>query len=125
MEEEDVRTAEGAEDGDGEDDDEELEAGVPSLFASSRVFMSREVNVEVLLFVIRACGGKQSAVGWDGVGSPFDLDDPEITHVIVDRPTQKKRILSREYVQPQWVFDSINTGVLLPCVEYAVGAKLP
>ena len=125
LEEEASRTAEGREDGEQDDEEEEIEAGVPTLFSSLRVFMSREVNVEVLLFVIRACGGKQSSVGWEGPSSPFDATDPDITHMIVDRPTQKKRLLSREYVQPQWVFDSVNTGVLLPCVEYAVGAKLP
>ena len=27
--------------------------------------------------------------------------------------------------RPQWVFDSVNTGVLLPTPEYGVGAKLP
>ena len=44
-------------------------------------------------------GAKASSVGWDGAGSPFDSNDAEITHEVVDRPSQKKRILSREYVQ--------------------------
>lgn len=30
-----------------------------------------------------------------------------------------------EYIQPQYVFDSVNTGVLLPASLYNVGRKLP
>jgi hypothetical protein len=33
--------------------------------------------------------------------------------------------ISREYVQPQWVYDSINNLFLLPPELYAVGAQLP
>lgn len=40
---------------------------------------------------------------------------------IVDRPTQGRRFLSREYVQPQWVYDSINARIILPVEEYLVG----
>jgi pescadillo protein len=45
--------------------------------------------------------------------------DPAITHHVVDRPIQTHRLLSREYVQPQWVFDSFNTRALLPTLPYA------
>lgn len=40
---------------------------------------------------------------------------------IVDRPTQGHRFLSREYVQPQWVFDCINARIILPTDDYFVG----
>ena len=67
------------------------------------------------------------AVGWDGAGSPFAKENTAITHEIVDRPVQKdaKTQLSRMYIQPQWVFDSINAAVLLPCHEYEAGQTLP
>ena len=43
---------------------------------------------------------------------------------MVDRPSQAHRFLSRQYVQPQWVFDSCNFRVLMPAELYAPG-KVP
>lgn len=40
---------------------------------------------------------------------------------IVDRPTQGHIFLSREYVQPQWVYDCVNARIILPTVAYLVG----
>merc|ERR1719356_870518 len=34
-------------------------------------------------------------------------------------------VAGREYVQPQWVFDSFNTGVMLPIGMYAPGKAPP
>lgn len=44
---------------------------------------------------------------------------------IVDRPTQGHKFLSRQYVQPQWVFDSANFRVLAQPELYAVGVVPP
>lgn len=44
---------------------------------------------------------------------------------MVDRPRQGHRHLSREYVQPQWVFDSANFRVLAQPSRYAPGAAPP
>jgi len=48
-----------------------------------------------------------------------------VTHWVADRPSIRGRLLRAEYVQPQWVLDSINAGLLLPPAMYAVGGKLP
>ncbi|CAE6462861.1 unnamed protein product [Rhizoctonia solani] len=99
----------------------------PLLFSSLTIFISRETPRPLLEFVIRAFGGR---VGWPatlGVGSPFDENDPAITHVIVDRPLNGGTTPAgrRKYVQPQWVIDSINAGRLLVEDTYAQGKILP
>ena len=43
-----------------------------------------------------------------------------ITHVVTDRENLKQK-KTKEYVQPQWVYDSINNSMLLGVKEYAVG----
>ncbi|KAL0055526.1 hypothetical protein WJX82_001523 [Trebouxia sp. C0006] len=103
-----------------QDDDE---AGIcERLFKGLVFFLGREVPREQLLFVIRAFGG---VVAWQGEGSPMDESDERITHQIVDRPTQGHKFLSRQYVQPQWVFDSTNFRVLAKAELYAVGTVPP
>eukprot|EP00898_Chlorokybus_atmophyticus_P005915 jgi/Chlat1/6324/Chrsp44S05895 len=92
------------------------------LFSGLVFFLAREVPREALLFVIRAFGG---TVGWQGEGSPFDESDTSITHQVVDRPTQGHRYLSRQYVQPQWAFDSVNQKFLLPVDAYLPGCVPP
>ncbi len=81
-----------------------------------------QVPREVLLLAIRAFGG---VAGWAGEGSPLAEGDEAITHQVVDRPAQGHRFLGREYVQPQWVFDSANWRVLADARLYAPGAPPP
>jgi hypothetical protein len=45
--------------------------------------LSREVPKHWMEFLIISCNGK---VGWEGVGSPYLMTDPTITHHIIDRP---------------------------------------
>ncbi|CAK0802626.1 unnamed protein product, partial [Prorocentrum cordatum] len=80
------------------------------------------------------CGGA-AEVGWErgasgsgraAPGSAFAVDHEKITHQVVDRPAEQLEIRpGREYVQPQWVFDSFNVGCLLPVAPYAPGRSLP
>lgn len=55
------------------------------------------------------------------------MDDPRITHELVDRPggPSDVRRLGRAYVQPQWVYDCLNAAELLPITQYLPGATLP
>ncbi|KAG2771719.1 Pescadillo [Phytophthora cactorum] len=93
-----------------------------SLFSGLTFFLSREVPSACLELVLRSHG---ATLGWDGEGSPFDEKSSRITHHIMDRPHQGHRYFNREYVQPQWVFDSVNNGMLLPLTRYVPGAELP
>jgi len=96
-----------------------------TLFEKCKFFISREVPREMFAFVIRACGG---LVSWDKslhAGSTYDVKDETITHQIVDRPNITEMIVNRIYVQPQWIFDSVNARKLLPVENYLPGSILP
>ncbi|KAL4869307.1 Pescadillo N-terminus-domain-containing protein [Aspergillus spectabilis] len=122
-----------------------------SLFAPFTFYISREAPKAPLEFILRAFGCKR--IGWDTVlgdgAFTHDETDPRITHQIVDRPSLPEsslpaipaaaedgagamqnvkpgtRIPGRTYVQPQWIWDSINEGKLLRPDLYAPGASLP
>ncbi|WOK97758.1 Pescadillo [Canna indica] len=104
------------------DDEDQETKECKNLFRNFKFFLSREVPRESLLFVIPAFGG---VVSWEGNGSPYKESDDTITHQIVDRPTQGHLFLSREYVQPQWVYDCINARIILPKEGYLVGRVPP
>lgn len=54
----------------------------------------------------------------------LDSNDSTITHVITDREgIQREK--TKEYVQPQWVYDCVNFNRLLNVKEYQVGKALP
>ncbi|KAJ8918791.1 hypothetical protein NQ315_011075 [Exocentrus adspersus] len=96
-----------------------------TLFKGLKFFLNREVPREPLVFIIRCFGGE---VSWNKtlfVGSTFDENDESITHQIVDRPSLEKQYISRYYIQPQWVFDSVNARQLLPVNKYFMGEILP
>ncbi|CAL5371802.1 unnamed protein product [Camellia sinensis] len=110
------------EDAPDEDEDDEETKECKTLFKNMKFFLSREVPRESLLFAIPAFGG---VVSWEGEVSPFNESDQSITHQIVDRPTQGHRFLSREYVQPQWVYDCVNARIILPVEDYLWGRVPP
>jgi len=92
---------------------------VTKLFEGLRFYLNRETFLHSLDFVIRSCGGD---VSWDG--KPYSEGDVSITHQVVDKDIDNSTMVpGREYVQPQWVYDSINSGILLPVHEYSSEVK--
>ncbi|KAI9762824.1 MAG: mRNA-binding ribosome synthesis protein [Chaenotheca gracillima] len=124
-------------------------AGV--LFAPFTFYLSRETPRRPLEFLLRAFGCKR--IGWDEVlgdgAFTTSENDPSITHQVVDRPplppnvllngnsesednvnevqqtVQRNRIPGRTYIQPQWIWDCVNSGKLMRPDIYAPGAELP
>lgn len=113
-----------------------------TLFSNFTFYLSRETPRQPLEFILRAFGAKR--IGWDAVlgSGAFTHNelDPSITHQIVDRPpivtegeedaqTSQKlkggRVPGRIYVQPQWIWDSINDEELKRVDLYGPGAQLP
>lgn len=72
------------------------------LFANLKFYLSTEVPRYSLEYVILAFGGQVS----------LEENDSTITHVITDRQNIKPQ-KTKEYVQPQWVYDSVNFEKLL------------
>ncbi|KAH6778707.1 pescadillo-like protein [Perilla frutescens var. hirtella] len=105
-----------------EDEDDLETQQCKNLFKNLKFFLSREAPRESLLFIIPAFGG---TVSWEGEGAPFEEFDQSITHQVVDRPSQGHKFLSREYIQPQWIYDCVNARIILPTEKYIVGCVPP
>jgi len=92
------------------------------VFSGMTFLLSREVPHTALEFVILCGGGKvESEIGLN----PSEVSSTRFTHQIVDRPALQGAALStRDYVQPQWVFDSFNSYHCVPVGPYAPG-KVP
>jgi len=80
------------------------------LFSGLCFYLSTEVPRYSLEYVILAFGGT------------VDLENNHagITHVITDRDNITKE-RTKEYIQPQWIYDSVNFNTLLNVKEYQVG----
>ncbi|XP_010008274.1 PREDICTED: pescadillo homolog, partial [Nestor notabilis] len=71
------------------------------LFEGLRFFLNREVPREPLAFVIRCFGA---------------MTGPRCS---------SRLVAGRYYLQPQWVFDSVNAKLCLPVADYFPGVLLP
>ncbi|CAI4038797.1 hypothetical protein SMKI_06G1450 [Saccharomyces mikatae IFO 1815] len=99
---------------------------VASLFSDFVFYVGREVPIDILEFLILSCGGSViSESTLDQIDNKADIDTSKITHHIVDRPVLKNKVAGRTYVQPQWIFDCINKGELVPANKYLPGEALP
>lgn len=119
------QSTENVEVGDNAVEDKEDEDPRLSVFKGKSIVIGRETPYIELEFVLRAAG---AALATREDDLPSDTPDRAVgyTHWIIDRPAVLGRQnMSIDYVQPQYVFDSINTGVLLPPSLYRPGAKLP
>lgn len=102
-----------------------------TLFSKFLFFVGREVPMDILELCILSAGGNLiSEVALDEmkINQPEaykSLDMSNITHQIVDRPKITSKVAGRTYIQPQWVFDSINKAELLPVNQYGPGETLP
>lgn len=118
-----------------------------TLFSNFTFFLSRETPRQPLEFILRSFGCKR--IGWDAVlgGGAFTHNelDPSITHQVVDKPPPQvspeeeqvednqtsqrigpgQRVPGRIYIQPQWIWDSVNDEELKRPDLYAPGASLP
>jgi len=100
--------------------------GDKRLLSGVIVYISREVPCSSLALLLQSMGAQISWASDDETASaPLAEDDPTITHQIVDRPSLNRLYMGRSYVQPQWVFDSLNAGKLLDTEPYRIGAELP
>lgn len=100
-------------------------ATLQRLFEGEHVWLGRETPLGSLEFVIRSLGGK---VSWYQCGNGAEVDDKDITLEVVDRlqlPSYASKFPERRFVQPQWVYDSVNACMQLPVEEYAIGKALP
>lgn len=130
-------------------------ATAAKLFEPFTFYLSRETPRHPIELIVKSFGCKRvgwdSLLG--EAGSYCNEDDPRITHQVVDRPDiplpsppetddtdglddgfddgapvvkkTNERVPGRIYVQPQWVWDSVNAGQLQRPDLYAPGATLP
>lgn len=99
--------------------------GLP--FQSLRVYVSREVPREPAETVLLSGGADILTLS----ATQEDVTAAPVTHCIVDRPPHNIQgvagsvVAGRDYVQPQWMLDSLNTRAALPVADYRAGAVLP
>ncbi|OBA27600.1 hypothetical protein HANVADRAFT_52057 [Hanseniaspora valbyensis NRRL Y-1626] len=95
-----------------------------TLFENFTFYIGREVSLDIIQFLILACGGKTICEA-DLDMSELKPDLSQVTHHICDRPVLRQRLANVVYIQPQWIFDSINKGELQAANLYLPGEKLP
>jgi len=96
---------------------------IKNLFKNCVFYISREVPSELFGLAIMSAGG---VYGDESENSPIQHDDPIITHYIVDRPKENMTMVpNKEYIQPQWILDCVNSAKLISIADYEPSKKLP
>ena len=103
---------------------EEENSKLKNLFKNYVFFIGREIQCkEIFQMIIQSCGGIFCD---ESEYSCYDSKDEHITHFVTDRPENVIEMKkNKEYVQPQWIFDSLNNRKLMPTSDYFPGKKLP
>jgi pescadillo len=79
------------------------------LFQQCVFFLNRETPIYSLQYLILSFGGIFATEDDEEL-----LKKYKITHHVLDRPLTGKLEPKIEYIQPQWVIDSLNNLYLLP-----------
>jgi pescadillo protein len=90
-----------------------------NLFDKMVFFLNREVPKYLIEPIILSFGGQCYS-------EDDEYNEQDITHIVIDRPITTDQLKkNKEYVQPQWIFDSINNSHLLATDNYKPGQVLP
>lgn len=90
------------------------------LFSKCVFLLNRETPIYILQHLILSFGGS--------FATEEDTDflaKHKVTHHVIDRPITGKLDSTRDYVQPQWIADSLNNLFLLPSQSYRPGVPPP
>lgn len=90
------------------------------LFSKNVFLLNRETPVYILQHLILSFGGIFATEEDQEL-----LAKNKVTHHVIDRPMVGKLDSTREYVQPQWLIDSINNLFQLPTQPYRPGVPPP
>ena len=87
------------------------------MFNKCTFLLNRETPIYILQYLILSFGGSYATEE-----DVEFLKTHKITHHVIDRPlTGIKLDSTKEYVQPQWIADSLNNLFLLPTQAYRPG----
>lgn len=101
-----------------EEEDDEIDLKSKGIFGNFYFTLDPSVPRDPVSFVIRSLGGR---IAWNE-----NSLDSTITHTITDRKsTSVQYVFGRKYVQPQWVFDSLNEKKVVDEQLYIPGQPLP
>lgn len=103
-------------------DEEKESIACGRLFKGKTFLLGREVPIDSLEFVVLAGGGQ---VLREDQLSEDELRDAKIDYQVMDRPILQHKLFSRNYIQPQWVYDCFNMRALLPLEPYAPARTPP
>lgn len=91
------------------------------LFNKCTFLLNRETPIYILQYLILSFGGSYATEE-----DVEYLKTHKVTHHVIDRPLAGAKLDStKEYVQPQWIADSLNNLFLLPTQTYRPGQAPP